>query len=96
LEFDAIWKHEILPILQNNSVKYLKFYIKVVLLDHIHSLEELILRIKYLKIEQRSRIFRAADSEKFRLEMELHGSEKEMERIRKAVFELEEGDPGNV
>ena len=50
--------------------------------------EEMSLKTKYLKIRER---WRAPDSEKFRLILELVGSQDEIEKVRKAVFTLEEG-----
>lgn len=43
------------------------------------------MKTKYLKINER---WRAPDSEKFRLIMELVGSQQEIEKVSQAVFSL--------
>ena len=50
------------------------------------------MRTKLIEIYERSRIFRAQDSERYSLRLELYGSKEEIEKVREAVFKLEEGE----
>ena len=54
------------------------------------------MKTKRMHIYERSRLWRAQDDEKFALELTLFGSQKEIEKVRTAVFNCEEGKPGNV
>ena len=50
------------------------------------------MRTKFIEIYERSRIFRAQDSERYALRLKLHCSQKEIEKLREAIFTLEEGE----
>lgn len=50
------------------------------------------MRTKFIEMYERSRIFKAKDSERFAIRLKLYGSQEEIEKVRKAIFNLEEGE----
>jgi len=49
------------------------------------------LKTKHLEIYERSRWVRDGDSDRYTLRMKIYGSLAELEKVRDAVFKLEEG-----
>ena len=47
------------------------------------------MRTKYIEVYERSRLFRAPDSERYALRLKLYGSKAEIEKVREAIFNLE-------
>ena len=45
-------------------------------------------RTKYIEIYERSRLFRASDSERYSLKLKLYGSLAEVEKVREAIIKL--------
>lgn len=46
------------------------------------------MRTKYIEIYERNRLLGASDSERYALRVRVHGTLKQVEKIREAIFKL--------